>query len=158
MLCRRIRGSWRRWGSACGRRSWCPIWARWTLRHSTRSWRRVIRLLWKTTGESLRGSRHRPDPTVRCCWPGAQPLNIQAVCPVCTKLTSSQTLAATKRKLSLLWQNHCFNWRVLQMYSNWCSSDRLQRKMPVCFPADVDTVEEENSAAGGWDFLFVSRV
>lgn len=55
----------------------------------------------------------------------------------------------------LIWQNHCFNSRVLQMYSNWCSSDRLQRKMPVYFPADVDTVEE-NSAAGGWDFLFVS--
>lgn len=158
MLCRRIRGSWQRWGSACVQRSWCPTWARWTLRRSMRSWRRVIRLLWKTTGESLRGLRHRPDQIVRYCRPRAHSLNIQVVCPVCTKPTSLQTFSCNQEEILLMWENHGFNSRVLPMCSNWCCSDRLPWKMPVCFPADVDTVEEENSASGGWDFRLVSHV
>lgn len=159
LLCRRTKGSWRRWGSACGRRSWCPTWVRWTLRHSTRSWRRATRLLWKTTGESLRGLRHRPDQTLRCCWPGAHPLSIQVVSPVCTKSTSPQTLAATKKKLS--WCNkitvlikECYRFMVAESGASaiGCSGEDLS-----CFPADVDTVEEKG-AAGGWDFLFVPCV
>lgn len=160
LMYRRIRGSWRRWGSACGRRSWCPTWVRWTLRRSMRSWRRATRLFWKTTGESLRGLRHRPDQTLRCCWPGAHPLSIQVVCPVCTKPTSPQTLAATKKKLS--WCNkitvlikECYRLMVAEsgvsvektcLFASWCWYSRGERcswrvRLPVCSMCSITLCE-----------------
>lgn len=117
-FCRKISESLQKWRSACGRRSWCPTWVRWTLKRNTRSWRRVIRSLWKITEGSLRGWQCRPDQTeIFLSWSPHQGGGL----PCLYKVHLTTDLSCNQENRSRC-NSIRFYSGVSRMYSSWCYS------------------------------------